>query len=560
MADMLALRDYQAAAVKAVRTAWSDGIRRPGVVLPTGAGKTVVFSHLIKVMHGLGVRTVILVHRDELIRQAVDKLRKVAPNLIVGILKGSRREIRGRDVVVASVQSLVREQRRAELAAAGFRLVIVDEAHHAVANTYMNVLRDMGCFEEDPLRGAYALGVTATMGRSDRLALGEVWQKVVYTHDILDMIREGHLVRPFGRRVWVDGLDLAGVRRSRGDYQDGALAEAMHAALAPKAVARAYVDHAAGRSGVLFAPTVELAYEMAEALRAEGVQAQGLDGTMALGQRRGLLAAHERGEVKVLCNCAVLTEGWDAPWCSAAVIARPTSSATLYVQMAGRVLRPYPGKGDALILDVAGVTGKHKLRSVVDLAGADRVDELPPELAQYEDDEQILDLLDVFDAPGRPERKAHDGPLASELVDLFAGSRQSWLRTRRGVWFLGTKANWIFLAPGSSPGLYAVARVPVRWNPDRRGEFLNQDLDLETAMAWGEQHAAEETTLTRRGAAWRRGTPTQAQRSEAERCGIVFEGMTKGQLSDAISIHKASERLDHMLVVATVTEKGYHQE
>lgn len=556
--SMLKLRDYQAAAVDAVRRAWAGGTRRPAVVLPTGAGKTVVFAHVAEQMHQRGVKTLVLAHRDELINQAAAKLRAVAPDLRVGIVKGDRREVRGRDVIVASVQSLARQTRRDELARAGVRLVIVDEAHHAVAPTYMRVLEDLGCFSDDPLAGAYALGVTATLGRTDRVALGQVWEDVAYQRSIVDMIREGHLVNAKGIRVRVEGLDLASVKRSRGDWQDSALAEAMHAALAPKAVARAYVEHAADRQGALFAPTVELAHEMAEALRSEGISAEGIDGGMPLHQRRALLARYARGEVQVLTNCMVLTEGWDAPWCSAVVIARPTSSAPLYIQMAGRALRPHPGKRDALIIDVVGVTGRHKLASVVDLAGADRVEELADDLAAYDEGEE-LDLLGLLDpqpgASGSDRDPGADGPLVAEIVDLFGQSRQAWLRTRRGVWFLSAGETLVFLAPDAEPGRYAVARCPAK---AAGGEFVQRDVDLDMAMSWGEQYAAEAAgVLTRRGAAWRSGVPTQGQLNIAARLGLSVDGLTKGELSDAISLAFASDRIDPMPCVATVTEGGY---
>lgn len=559
---ILKLRDYQSAAIAAVRQAWSDGLKRPAVVLPTGAGKTVVFAHLAAQMRERGVRTLILAHRDELIEQAAGKVRAVAPDLRVGILKGPRREIRGRDVVVASVQSLARAQRRAEVAAAGLRLVIVDECHHAVANTYMNVLRDMGCFDDNPLTGAYALGVTATMGRSDRLALGSVWQDVVYRRDIIEMIRAGHLVNAKGVRVKVDGLDLGRVKRVHGDFADKALADAMHAALAPAAVARAYVEHAKDRAGVLFAPGVAMAYEMAEALSAEGVPAAGLDGTMSIPDRRKVLTAYAHGDVQVVCNAMVLTEGWDAPWCSAAVLARPTSSASLYVQMAGRALRPHPGKRDAMILDVVGVTGRHRLASIADLSGADRVEELDAELAKYEPDEEI-DLLGLLDddrgtGGGRPvDEPGADGPLVAEIVDLFGASRQAWLRTPRGVWFLQAGDSLIFLSPDASggPGRYAVARCPTR---AAGGEWLREDLDLDMAMSWGEQYALEATTLTRKGAGWRKREPSAEQSARAAQLGvIVAPGATRGDVSDAISAAVAAARLDPMPCVSTVSQEGY---
>lgn len=554
---MLKLRDYQSAAIDATRHAWAAGTRRPAVVLPTGAGKTVVFAHTAAVMHARGVKTLVLAHRDELITQAAAKLRAVAPDLRVGIVKGDRREIRGRDVIVASVQSLVRAERRAELARAGVRLVIVDECHHAVAPTYMRVLEDLGAFDADPLTGAYALGVTATLGRTDRVALGQVWQEVVYKRDILDMIREGYLVNARGVRVKIAGLDLRAVKRSRGDFADGALADAMHAALAPEAIARAYGEHAADRQGILFAPTVELAYECAEALRGVGVTAAGVDGAMGMTERRRVLGDFARGDVQVVTNCMVLTEGFDAPWCSAVVIARPTSSAPLYIQMAGRALRPHPGKRDALVIDVVGVTGRHRLASVVDLAGADRVEQLPDELAEYDE----IDLLGL----GEPEPAGDgprwrdpgaDGPLVSEIVDLFTSSRQAWLRTARGVWFLPAGDQLIFLTPGSEPGTYSVARCSTR---TQGGEWLREGCDLEMAMSWGEQYAAgEHGVLTRRSATWRKSTVLgDRQVVMARSLGIDPTGLTKGEVSDAISTALASQRIDPMPCVNNVNERGY---
>lgn len=552
----LPLRDYQAAAVQAVREAWSGGLRRPAVVLPTGAGKTVVFAHVAKIMQPRGVRTLVLAHRDELISQAADKIKSVAPTLRVGIVQGPRREIRGRDVIVASVQSLAREERRAELVQAGVRLVIIDECHHAVANTYMNVLRDLGCFEPDPLRGAYALGVTATLGRTDRVALSQAWEDVVYRRDIIEMIRDGYLVNAKGIRVRVDGLDLRAVKRRAGDYADAALAEAMHAALAPAAIARAYVEHAKDRAGIVFWPTVGMAYEGAEAFRAAGITAEGIDGSTAATERRKVLGDFARGDLQTVHNCMILTEGFDAPWCSAVVIARPTSSAPLYIQMAGRALRPAPGKSDALILDVVGVTGKHRLASVVDLAGADRVEKLPDDLAEYDE----IDLLGLDEEESRgtgsmPAPAGADGPLVHEVVDLFGTRRQAWLRTARGVWFLAAGDELIFLAPAPDPARYNVAVAPAK---SSGGRWVHENVDLDMAMSYGEQEAYEFMSLTRKGARWRQGAPSQGQLNMAAQLGVIVpEFASKGDVSDAISVALASQRLDGMRAVAGVTERGY---
>jgi superfamily II DNA or RNA helicase len=548
------LRPYQREAVEAVREGWGRGVRRVAAVLPTGAGKTVVFSHIIREMRERGVRSLVLAHRDELIEQAVSKLHAVAPELRVGVWKAARREVRGRDVVVASVQSLRTPERRAELAAAGLRLVVVDEAHHAVARTYVDALTALGAFDDDPMSGAYALGVTATLARSDRVALGDVWQEVVYRRSILGMIRDGHLVNAKGVRVRVEGLDLASVAQSRGDYRDGALGEAMSAALAPKAITRAWLEHAAGRPTIAFTPTVAFAHELAEAMGAEGVRAAVVQGDMSIRDRRQVLADFARGDLDVVCNCAVLTEGYDAPWCSCVLIARPTRHAGLYIQMAGRGLRPAPGKRDALILDVVGATGRHRLASLVDLAGADREKPLPDDLAEY-DELDLLGLDEGGDGPAR-ETERVDGPLVAEVVDLFGTRREAWLRTRRGVWFLSNDRWVVFLTPASEPGRYNVARSPARGSG---GEFVQTDVDLDMAMSWGEQAVSEFGAVsTSKGAKWRNALPSEGQRSMLVRMGIATdEFMTRGQASDLISIQMATWKLDQMACVATVNERGY---
>jgi superfamily II DNA or RNA helicase len=603
---MVELWPHQVEAVAAVREGWSRGLRRPAVVLPTGSGKTTVFGEVAGIMSEFGVTSLILAHRDELIEQAAERVRRMLPGLRVGIVKGPREEIRGRQVIVGSVGTVGRkgpggEARRARIARAmgRGRLVIVDEAHHAVADSYMRILRDLGAYEPIPadgsLSGAWALGVTATMTRSDRLALGQVWEEVVYRKSIVDMIRGGFLVNAIGVRVKVAGLDLTRVRRVAGDFNQGELSEALHDSLAPKAIARAYVEHAAPRKAIVFCPGVAIGYEVAEAFRSEGVAAIAFDGTTDTIERRRILAAFRSGEYAVVVNCGVLTEGFDEPTIECVIIARPTSSAGLYVQMAGRGLRVIEGcichrrlgpevvcpswrghKTDCMIMDVIGVTSKHRLAGLVDLGGAERTEELDDDLKIYDqmvEDDEPIDLLGLLD-PSPAERAARagvDGPLVAETVDLFYESRMSWLQTHRGVWFLeGGHDRIVFIAPEATAGRYALCFTGLR-SPS--GGYLQRGLSLDEARRNGEHEATEETGAgwrTRRSAGWRRGEPSKTQIGEAVRLGIpVWErtevdgwatdsvAFSRGQLSDAIAIEKVSRRVDDMAVVAGVHRDGY---
>jgi hypothetical protein len=150
---------------------------------------------------------------------------------------------------------------------------------------------------------------------------------------------------------------------------------------------------------------------------------------------------------------------------------------------------------------------------------------------------------------------ARMAPLASEIVDLFGTRRQAWLRTPRGVWFLSAGDNLIFLTPSAPPGRYSVARCATT---QHGGQWLREDLDLDMAMSWGEPYAAEAAALTRRGAGWRTQEPSQSQVNMAHRMGLpVSPGVTRGELSDAISTAIAAQRLDAMPCVASVSTNGY---
>ena len=236
----------------------------------------------------------------------------------------------------------------------------------------------------DAFPDALQLGVTATMARGDGVGLGSTWEEVVFSRSVLWMISKGYLTDVKATRVDVKGLDLSDVKASRGDYQAGDLGRALMDSQADDVIARAYVEHAKDRPGVVFTPTVETAHAAAEGLNAAGIRTAVVSGETPTQERRQIFDDFRTGRVQVLANCMVLTEGFDAPWASCAVIARPTQSQPLYVQMVGRVLRPYPGKTDALVLDVVGASSL-KLRTLIDLE--------PGVVSSVEDGELLADAV-----------------------------------------------------------------------------------------------------------------------------------------------------------------------
>lgn len=534
------LRGYQRDAIDAVFKAWADGMQRPAVVLPTGAGKTVVFSALVKEFwerpetREMNPRVMILAHRDELVDQAIAKLRAVMPGVNVGKVKAESNEVDA-DVIVASVQTLAGRSRRriydiydTQCTRGDIGLIITDECHHAAAASYKKIY--------DAFPDALQLGVTATMARGDRVGLGDVWDDVVYRRSILWMISKGYLTDVRTRRIDLESLNMAGVKTGMGDWQAAALGDALMEAEADTAIARAYKEHAGGRQGIVFTPTVETAEAATTALSRSGTKAQLVHGDTQRDARQRAYDQYRQGRIQVLVNCMVLTEGFDMPQAEVAVIARPTRSAALYTQMVGRVLRPYPGKTEALVLDLAGASA-NGLRTLIDLE--------PGAVQAVGDGESLAEAV-VREAEEQ-EKKVPAGSLAFELkvreVNSFASSEHAWHRTPRGVLFINCGEVRVFLWPSAEPGLWDVCTQTRRagWQrTDRTG------LDLGSAMAWGEATAEDYADFSvARSARWRKEKPSQTQLDFAKDLRIEgAEKMRRGQLSEAIDVREGARIFD----------------
>lgn len=534
------LRGYQREAIDAVFAAWAGGMQRPAIVLPTGAGKTVVFSALVKTWlyrqesDEYGKRVMILAHRDELVDQAIAKLRAVMPGVNVGKVKAQDNDVHA-DVIVASVQTLASARRRKELwqvqrIRGGIGLIITDECHHAAAVSYGKVYADFP--------DALQLGVTATLERGDGVGLGSVWDDVVYKRSILWMISKGYLTDVRTRQIDLKGLDLDSVGRSRGDFRPGQLGEALIDAEADTAIARAYREHAGDRQGIVFTPTVETAVAASDALYRAGISAWPISGETTREKRREVYEDYRTGKIQVLVNCMVLTEGFDMPQVSAVVVARPTKSRSLYAQMVGRGLRPWPGKTDCLVLDLVGASA-NRLSTLIDLE--------PGAVKELREGESLAEA--VVREEEESNKKIRAGSLAFELrardVDSFGASEHAWARTAKGVMFINCGDTHVFLWPSdqANPGTWDVClyRKGVQWH---RTEHTG--MSIGEAMAWGEAVAEDFSSFgVTKGAAWRKRKPSEKQVNFARALGIeVIEGMRQGQLGDLIDQRQGSRIFD----------------
>lgn len=555
---VLTLRPYQVDAVDAALKAADDGVRRAAEVMPTGSGKTVVIAGVVREqLARRGGRALVIAHRTELIEQNARTIARFAPNLRVGIVKAGRDQTR-HDVISASVQTLggrYGADRLKRIQDVG--LVVIDEAHHGAADSYLKVLNHFGCFAGD---GAWALGLTATMVRGDDKALGDVWEDVVYSRSIAEMIAEGWLVRPRGLRVRIPDLNLAKVRKSHGDYSDAALGEAIEGSMAPELVAKAYAEHAATKQGILFAPTVATAELYRDALLEVGIRAELVSGQTPEDERRRTLRRFEDGTVQVLCNCMVLTEGTDLPMAEVCVIGRPTLNKGLLIQMAGRVLRLHPGKDSALIMDVSGATERHSLLGAIELFGEQDV-QVPVLGPLDEIDQEIEDNPWLLDDPTPVDSDLDEGPTwltgPTEVVeiDLFHGSKSMWQQTRGGIWFIcatrGTgreaRSRYIIVQRAQRFGAWDVIEMDA--NVRGRSSWVATDVDnLSYAMAYADGNVtAMEQMTARKNARWRTYPATDAQKDKAERMGVpraAVAGMTRGELAANIDRVYASARID----------------
>lgn len=341
---MIALRDYQKEAIARVINARKRGIRRSLLSLPTGSGKTVVFSSLAREMN---VRTLILAHRDELLKQAADKLRVVWPSAEIGFVKAKQNDYTAQ-VVVASVQTLASPKRLEQIASQNFKLMVIDESHHATAPTYRRIIERLGFMRDEDDR--LLLGVTATAKRADGDPLGDVFQEVVYHVSMLTMIREGYLADIEAYRVETD-IDLSGVHSRGGDFVDYELAKVVNTPVRNRLVVDKYLEYASDRKAIAFCADVQHSRDLEEAFLERGISAKSLSGNTPDDERTGTLEAFARGEIQVITNAMLLTEGFDQPDVGCVLMTRPTKSQSLYIQCIGRGTRKAPGKENCIVID-----------------------------------------------------------------------------------------------------------------------------------------------------------------------------------------------------------------
>lgn len=387
MSDII-LRDYQKHGSDCIMREWRD-VTSTLLVLPTGCGKTLVFADIIRRMQP--VRAMVIAHREELIWQARDKIGRVTGlecSVEMGELWTRAELMPHTPVIISTVQTQNSkwgdQKRMGRFNPMEFGVLILDEGHHSTASSYENLIH---YYTQNPdLR---VLGVTATPDRADEEALGKIFQTVAYDYEILDAINDGWLVPVDQQFVHVAGLDFSHIRTTAGDLNGADLSAVMEEESNLQGVAGASIEIVKDKRTIVFAASVRQAEIVSNIFNRhrEGMS-EWVCGRTNKDLRRDILSRFETGRIQVVCNCGVLTEGFDNPGVEVIVMARPTKSRSLYAQMCGRAMRPLPGlvdgigeadqrkqaiaaspKPSMLIVDFVGNSGRHKLVSSADILG-----------------------------------------------------------------------------------------------------------------------------------------------------------------------------------------------
>lgn len=351
----IVLRDYQITAIDKVLDAFENGVKRPAVVLATGGGKTVVMAHLIPRIKDSGKRkkTLVLAHKDELIRQISLTLEEVNPKMEISVDMLKQTFTPLSDVVVGSVPTLVRLSRLHKYDPSEYKAIVLDECHHATARSWMKILEYFKALDEDlPIA---VVGFTATLERADGESLGKVFQEVTYQRSLLTMVQQGELCNAKFLTIKID-MDLSSIGSYEGDYKQKDLDGKVNRDEVNLQLSLAYKKlrkQLGLKSTLIFCVTIEHCKMLCSVLQAQGVNAQYVTGETVRHERREILQDFKDGKVEVLCNVMVFTEGTDIPNIDSLILARPTKSRPLLTQMIGRGLRLHKDKKLCHVIDLA---------------------------------------------------------------------------------------------------------------------------------------------------------------------------------------------------------------
>ncbi len=548
---MITLRPYQIEASKSVREAWANGIKSQLVVMTMGMGKTEVFLSILadELAAGQLGRALIIAHRKELIDQPANRIashwRHVLPQpgIVMADQNGSDAQI-----ICATIQTLSAAGRLDEILAHGaITHVIVDEAHHATADSYVAVLDRLRAASPD----VRVLGVTATPKRTDGAGLRKVFERVAFKATIKDGIAKYKALSPFVALGVELPVDISKVQIVGDDYNAEQLGTVLDANNVLELVFDTWQKHAGTRQTMIFTASVAQAKHLAEYFRSRDIATAWASGETPKPERAQIIADFMAGQLQVIVNCALWTEGFDAPRTACVAMVRPTRSDTVYLQAVGRGLRLAEGKTDCIILDYVPLGGRDLIMAG-DLLGKPKAQARREAKAQQEGtvSEAFGITADGVGIDGDPD------DVIVRALDLFAQAPTQW--TFDGQVSTTGIADALTVAI-VSPQTKRIEqaqhlRAAGQWRPDwdtvveRLASYqvyaLNgQCVPLGNAGTWDDATAlaAEyidehgDPTLAKRTAQWRHAPPSEKQAAFAARLGVLRPNMSRGQVAQAIT-------------------------
>lgn len=542
-------RPYQQEALEKSAAEFKAGVCRQAVEWATGLGKTFFIAKLPEAIK-LDRRGLIIAHREELVQQAREKLLRWAPGLTVGIEMGALEARNDDQIVIGSPQTMGKyaTKRLLKYKPQDFGLIVTDEGHHAAANSYKNIYNYMGVGSRPDL---LHVGVSATLVRADGKPLSNVYDKIVDQRNILFGINEGWLADVKGIRVYSkSNLDHVGV--SKGDFTTGELEREVNTAERNNLIVREWMKNAGDRLTIAFCVDVQHAKDLAAAFEAHGIAAKAIWGGDP--ERKAKLLAHKQGKFQVLCNCEILTEGYDEWRVRCIVCARPTKSSGLYCQMIGRGTRipdniwnlkesmaegVVPAKTDCLIIDVVDNSKRHSLNNISTLFGVgEALDPKGKSLVQIA--AEIEEAKTARPNADLSQLKDIDN-LESfvEAADLFAVefppeiiqiSEYQWHRGRDGAYILLLAKDDKVVVLKSDKGEWRI------WGRVNGAEINEPSVSFEAAIRHADNlvkvmGGRSLASLAKRKASWHDEPPTAGQIGQCKRFGIqILPGATKGQI------------------------------
>ncbi len=557
------LRPYQTETLQAIRK-MQEKTNKQVVVWATGLGKTVLAAHLLKERNGMngscgGKKAMFLAHREELLEQASDKIRRVDPSLSVAIEQAERKTA-CEQIIVASVPTLGRNNstRIEKFRPEDFSTIIIDEAHHASASSYKNILRHFGVLKggsADWNKEILLLGITATPNRMDNEGIDQIFDETVYSYGILEGIQNGWLSRIRAFRVDTK-TDLNYVHTQAGDFAVNELAAEVNNRARNQLIVKTYQDLLNGKQALVFAVNIYHAVSLSNQFREAGIKVVHIIGSTTSVQRRLYLERFYKKEIQVMVNCMVLTEGYDNDTIDAILMARPTQSGILYQQMIGRGTRTHTNKPFLTVVDFVDNTTKHLLKTSASLLGLEGAINFQGKdiLESKEEIDKIRELNPNFDLNRVDMDKIK---YIMEEIDLLAGlgvpeeiredANFSWHRFGVDAYRIGIGDNRYFTVFRTLTGQYKVTyeiynTATKQTYTEELGECETLKEGIQRTETYIFNKHKDSLKLISRKAAWRVEPPTPKQlaflmqfKGKYSITPDLVKNIDKGQASDLMT-------------------------